>query len=163
MSNVVSALAAAQLLALSRGPARGAANGQVNAANLRILSEKATLPVEDLTSSEYVRFGIIPKGSKIVPSLCCLSSNHSAAIPGKIQLVPLSGATVQEITGVTVLLENTPVSGNSETPVITSVPDVADDLVVAEDSWVQFVPTSTTTIASTAKTMRARITYASLI
>lgn len=162
-TSVLSTIATAQTLALSKGPHRGPAS-QIS--NLRILDDKASVPVgapSVATATDYIRFGRIPAGSKICAPMCHLSTDHSAAIPGKLQLVPIDGVgTTHEITGVTVLLENTAVSGNAETPVITSVPDVADSLVVTKDSWIQFVPTSDLTIASTAKSIWARIAYAAL-
>lgn len=158
MANVLSTIAALEAQALIKGPHRGSS---ALPTHLRILDDKASVPVgaPAVTSAQYVRFGKIPAGSKIAPNLSVLSTNHTAAIAGKLQLVPLDGSAVQEITGVTVLLEDTAVSGNAETPDITSVPDVADSLVVAKDSWIQFVPTSDLTIASTAKDIRARIVY----
>lgn len=154
MANVLSLVAAAQLLALTKGPHRGPAS-QVS--NLRILDDKASVPVGApavATATDYIRFGRIPAGSVIVPSLSLLSTNHTATIAGKLQLVPIDGVgSVQEIASVVVNLETT------ET---TSIPDVADSLVVAKDSWIQFVPAADLTIASTAKDIRARIVYGSL-
>lgn len=158
MANVLSTNYSAQLVALSKGPGRGV-SAPTASATLRTMSDKASMPVATLLSTEHVRFMKVPKGAIIYPHLCHLSTNHTAAIPGKIQLVPLDGSAAQDITGVTALLENTAVSGNAETPVITSFPDVADDTVVAADSWVQFVPTSDTVIASAAKDLRLRIAY----
>lgn len=153
-ASVLSTIATAQTLALSKGPHRGPAS-QIS--NLRILDDKASVPVgapSVATATDYIRFGKIPAGSVIVPSLSLLSSNHTATISGKLQLVPLDGvSTTQEIASVVVNLET------SET---TSIPDVADSLVVAKDSWIQFVPASDLTIASTAKDIRARIVYGSL-
>ncbi len=103
------------------------------------------------TATDYIRFGKIPKGSRIIPSMCLLSSNHTATIAGKLQLVPLDGSAItQEIASVVVNLEAT------ET---TSVPDVADDVIVAKDCWIQFVPAADLTIATTDKDIRARIVY----
>ena len=153
MPAVLSTIAAAQLLALSRGPHRGPAS-QVS--NLCILDDKASVPVGApaiTAATDYVRFGRMPAGSVIIPSLSWLSTDHTATIAGKLQLVPLDGSAVQEITGVTVNLEATESS---------SLPDVADSLVVAKDSWIQLVPTSDLTIATTAKAIRARIAYAKL-
>lgn len=152
MANVLSTIAALEAQALIKGPHRGSS---ALPTHLRILDDKASVPVgaPAVTSAQYVRFGKIPAGSKIVPSLSLLSTNHTATVAGKLQLVPLDGSAVQEITGVTVNLEAT------ET---TSIPDVADSLVVAKDSWIQFVPTSDLTIASTAKDIRARIVYGSV-
>lgn len=151
---VLSTIAAAQLLALSKGPHRGPAS-QIS--NLRILDDKASVPVgapSVATATDYIRFGKIPAGSVIVPSLSLLSTNHTATISGKLQLVPIDGVgTTQEIASVVVNLEA------SET---TSIPDVADSLVVTKDSWIQFVPASDLTIATTAKDIRARIVYGSL-
>ncbi|MCU0751540.1 MAG: hypothetical protein MUC40_00650 [Akkermansiaceae bacterium] len=162
MANVLSTVAALEAVALVKGPHRGSS---ALPTHLRILDDKASVPVgaPAVTSAQYIRFGRIPAGSKIAPNLSVLSTDHTAAIAGKLQLVPIDGiGTTQEITGVTVLLEDTAVSGNAETPDITSIPDVADSLVVAKDSWIQFVPTSDLTIASTAKAIRARIVYGSV-
>lgn len=150
MSNVLTALATALTAALSKGPLFGN-SGVSTPTALHVLSESASMPVGDLLSSEYVRFGIVPKGARIIRSMSYLSTNHGSTIAGKLQLVPIDGTgTTQEITGVTANLEATEA---------TSIPDVADDVTVAEDSWVQFVPTSTTTIASTAKDIRLRLAY----
>lgn len=153
-ASVLSTIATAQTLALSKGPHRGPAS-QIS--NLRILDDKASVPVgapSVATATDYIRFGKIPAGSVIVPSLSLLSTNHTATISGKLQLVPSDGVgTTQEIASVVVNLEA------SET---TSIPDVADSLVVTKDSWIQFVPASDLTIATTAKDIRARIVYGSL-
>ena len=153
MANVLSTIATLETDALLKGPARGSS---ALPSRLRILDDKASIPVgaPAVTTAQYVRFGRIPAGAKIVPSLSLLSTNHTATIAGKLQLVPLDGSAVQEITGVTVNLEAT------ET---TCIPDVADSLVVAKDSWIQFVPGSDLTIASTAKDIRARIVYGALV
>lgn len=152
MANVLSANYSAQLLALSKGPGRGVA-APTSGGNLRFLTDKASIPVGApavATATDYIRFMKLPKGAVIHRNLCYLSTNHTATIAGKLQLVPLDGSAVQEITGVTANLEAT------ET---TSVPDAADDVVVAADSWVQFVPGSDLTIASTAKDLWLRIGF----
>ena len=162
MSAVLSAIATKQALALVKGPIAGS-HGPESAAKLYILADKVSVPVGApaiVAATEYMRFGKIPAGAKILAYLSHVSSDHSAAVAGKLQLVPLDGTAATDITGVTALLENTAVSGNAETPVTTSVPDVADSVVVTKDSWIQFVPTSDLTIASTAKTFYARIAYA---
>jgi len=151
MPSQSSALATAQALALVKGPVFGS-NGVATPSNLKVLSEKIALAVGVLLTTEYIRFGIVPKGARIIPSLSLLSSNHSATVAGKLVLVPVDGTgSNQEITTVVANLEAT------ET---TSIPDVADDLTVAEDSWVQFQPTADTTIATTAKDFRLRLAYA---
>lgn len=152
MPNVLSAIATLEAAALVKGPHRGSS---ALPTHLRILDDKASVPVgvPAVTTAQYVRFGKIPAGSKIVPNLSLLSTNHTATIAGKLQLVPLDGSAVQEITGVTVNLEAT------ET---TCIPDVADSLVVAKDSWIQFVPGSDLTIGPLPRTIRARIVYGSV-
>ena len=150
MAIVLSATNALQVQALAKGPGRGAHAPQ-SAANMKMLSDKAVMPVGTiLAASEYVRFGKVPKGSVIYANDSLLTTNHTATIAGKLQFVPLDGSAVQEITGVVANLEAT------ET---TSIPDAADDLVVAKDSWVQFVPGADTTIASTAKNLWLRLAY----
>ncbi|RYD41130.1 MAG: hypothetical protein EOP85_13180 [Verrucomicrobiaceae bacterium] len=80
-----------------------------------------------------------------------ISTNHTATVAGKLRAVPLDGsAAVDIITGVTALLEAT------ET---TSIPDVGDDVKIAKDSWIEFVPTSDLVIASTVKKMWLRLMY----
>lgn len=153
-ASVLSTIATAQLLALSKGPHRGPASQK---SNLRILDDVASVPVgapSVATATDYIRFGRIPAGSVIVPNLSLLTTDHTATIAGKLQLVPIDGVgDTQEITSVVVNLEA------SET---TSVPDAAASLAVTKDSWIQFVPAADLTIATTAKNIRARITYASL-
>lgn len=162
---VLSSNYSAQLLALTKGPGRGVA-APIAVANLRFLSDFASMPVgaPSITTTEYIRFMKVPKGAIIYPPLVRLSSDHTATIAGKLVLVPIDGTgSNQEITGCTVHRELLYVaaSGNSETLSFdhSSVPDVAADVVVAEDSWVQFVPDSDLTIASTAKTIRIRMAF----
>lgn len=151
MPSQSSALATAQALALVRGPVAGS-SGVATPSNLKVLSEKIPLAVGILLVAEFIRFGIVPKGARVIPSLSLLSSNHTATVAGKLVFVPVDGTgTNQEITTVVANLEAT------ET---TSIPDVADDLTVAEDSWVQFQPTADTTIATVAKDFRLRLAYA---
>jgi hypothetical protein len=151
MPSQSSALATAQANALVKGPVVGS-NGIATPSNLKVLSEKIALAVGVLTTAEFIRFGIVPKGARIIPNMSLISSNHSATVAGKLVFVPVDGTgSNQEITGVVANLEAT------ET---TSIPDVADDLTVAEDSWVQFMPGADTTIASTAKDFRLRLAYA---
>ena len=153
MAKFLSLVATLQAAALIRGPGAGS-HAPASGGNLRILDDSASVAVGApavLAASDYIRFGKIPAGAVIVPNLSYLSSDHTATVAGKLQLVPLDGSAVQEITGVVVNLET------SET---TSVPDVAASLTVAKESWIQFVPTADLTIATTAKTMRARIVYA---
>lgn len=151
MANVLTALATTLATALTKGPVFGN-SGVSTPTALHVLAETASMPVGDLASTEYVRFGIVPKGARVIRSLSYLSTNHGSTIPGKLQLVPVDGTgTTQEIASVVANLEATEA---------TSIPDVADDVTVAEDSWVQFMPTSTTTIASTAKDLRLRLAYA---
>jgi hypothetical protein len=151
MPSASSTLAAAQALALEKGPVFGS-NGVATPSNLKVLSEKVSVAVGTFATTEYARFGIVPKGARIIANMSLLSTNHSATVAGKLVLVPVDGTgSNQEITSVVANLEAT------ET---TSIPDVADDTTVAEDSWVQFVPGSDTTIASTAKDFRLRLAYA---
>jgi len=152
MSVVLSTIAALQAAALIKGPSAGSHAPQ-SAANLRILDDKASIPVGApavVAATDYVRFGKLPAGSRIIPSLSMLSTDHTATIAGKLQIVPLDGSTAQEITGVVVNLAATETA---------CIPEVADTLVVAKESWIQFVPTADLTIATTAKTLRARIVY----
>ena len=151
MANVVSTIAALQLLALSRGPHRGPVS---DASKLHLLDDVATAPVGTVaTATDSIRFGRIPAGAKIIPFLSRLSSDHSALQAGKLQLVPIDGVgTVQEIASVTVAI----------TAVTVSFLENAAALTVAKDSWIQFVPAADLVIASTAKPFRARIVYAEL-
>lgn len=151
MAAVLSTNYSAQHLALTRGPGRGV-SAPTAAAVLRIMSDKASMPVGVIaTATDYVRFMRVPSGAIIYPSLSYLSTNHTATIAGKLQLVPIDGTAItQEIATVVANLEAT------ET---TSIPDVADDVVVAKDCWVQFVPAADTTIATTAKDIRLRLAY----
>jgi hypothetical protein len=151
MPIVLSPSATAQANALVKGPNAGS-SGPATLGKLAILDEKASCPVGTVAAAtDYIRFGKIPAGARLVPSLCLLSTNHTATVAGKLQLVPLDGSAVTDITGVTVNLEAT------ET---TSVPDVADSVNITKDSWIQFIPTSDLVIASTAKDVRARIVLA---
>lgn len=161
-ASVISSLAIAQALALTRGTSAGATNSQ----SLRVLDDKATLPVgapSVATATDYIRFGKLPKGANIIPHLSRLTTDHTAAIAGKLQLVPLDGGAAVDIASVTVQVEALAVaaSGNSETLSIEngSVLDNIDSVNVASDSWIQFVPAGDLTIASTAKVIRARIVY----
>lgn len=149
MPNVTSAIATAQTTALAKGAGRGSHSPQ-SAANLRILSDKVVLPLGVLANTEYARFGKIPQGAVIYPTLSMLSTNHTANIAGKLQLVPLDGSAVQDINGV---------SANQEATTTTSIASLAADITVAKTSWVQFVPTSGTTIATTEKDLRLRLVY----
>lgn len=164
-ASVLSTNYSAQLLATTKGPGRGVA-APTAAANLRILSDSASIPVgaPSVETTQYIRFMKVPKGAIIYPHLVRLSTTHTAAIPGKLVLVPVDGTgSNQEITSCVAQIEALAVaaSGNSETLSVepNSVPDAVADVVVAEDSWVQFVPTSDLTIASTAKTLFLRLPY----
>ena len=153
MANVVSTLAAKIALALQKGPLNGP-SGVTVPSNLKVLSEKVSVPVgaPAVLTTEYMRFGAVPAGARVIPSLSLLSTNHSATVSGKLVLVPLDGlGPNQEITSVVANLEAT------ET---TSVPDVADDLTVTKDSYVQFVPAADLTIAATPKDFRLRLAFA---
>lgn len=151
MPPVISTIVTAQNNAIAKGAGQGS-HAPLSAANLKILSDKASMPVGVIVAAtDYVRFGKIPKGAVIYPNLSLLSSNHTATIAGKFQLVPVDGSAVaQEIPGVVANLEATEA---------TSIPDVANDTVVERTSWIQFVPTADTTIASTAKDIRLRLVY----
>jgi hypothetical protein len=152
MAAAVSTLAGLIAAALIKGPNVG--HSEISyPTNLRVLADKVSVPVGVVaTATDYIRFGKVPKGARILPNLSLLSTNHTATVAGKLVLVPLDGVSAnQEITTVVANLEAT------ET---TSIPDVADDLVVAADSYVQFVPASDLTIASTAKDFRLRLAYA---
>lgn len=164
----IGVVATAQALALVKGPGVGKA-GYDSAANLRILDDKITLAVDhtiDVSEGEYLRFGKVPKGAKIIPFLTRLITSHTAEVPGKITLTPLSGATGQDIASVTIQLEAEAVaaSGNSETLSITvdSMLEAADLVTAAEDSWVDFIPAGDLVIASSIKYIRARIVYSVL-
>ena len=165
---VLSAIATAQLLALSKGPGRGV-SAPKSTADLKILDDNASIPVgaPAVDTTDYVRFGRIPKGAIIYPNLCHLSTDHTATIPGKLQLVPMDGVNdTQDITGVKVQREDLYVAadGSAETLQFTaeSIHDVRASITAAFDSWIQFVPTSALTIESTAKTIYARIVYGQL-
>jgi len=149
MSSLKSNIAVAQDLALSRGTGYGVSAPEA-AANLRILSDKITLS-GTVANTEYVRFGKIPAGAKLIGPLSSLViSTGSTPVAGKVVLVPLDGSAVQEIASVNL---------NAEATSVGSFLDAADDVVVARDSWVHFVPGSA--LASTAD-VRARIVYAQL-
>ncbi|RYD20768.1 MAG: hypothetical protein EOP88_13760 [Verrucomicrobiaceae bacterium] len=149
MPNQTSTIATAQTNALAKGAGRGSHSPQ-SVANLRIFSDKVVLPVGTLANSEYARFGKVPQGAVIYPTLSMLSTNHTANIPGKLQLVPLDGSAAQDITGV---------SANLEATTTTSIASLGADVTVLKTSWVQFVPTSNTTIATTDKDLRLRLVY----
>lgn len=144
-----STIATAQAAALTKGAGRGS-HSPLSAANLRVLSDKAVLTVGVFANTEYARFGKVPQGAIIYPTLSMLSTTHGVAIPGKFQLVPLDGSAVQEITGV---------SANPESTTTTSIASAGADTAVNKTSWIQFVPTSNTTIATTDKDLRLRLVY----
>lgn len=164
-----STTATAQALALVKGPSSGA-SGASSSSVLRILDDKATLavgaPLVDVSEGDCIRFGVIPKGAKIIPNLSRLVTTHTAAVAGKLVLRPLDGSTVTEIASVTAQLEALAVSasGNAETLSIEngSILDAINSPAATADSWVEFVPTSDLTIASSTKYMWARIVYSTL-
>jgi len=164
MANTVSTIAALQVTAQSKGPGRGSPSPQA-AAVLRILDDKATLaigaPLLTAASGEYVKFGKVPKGAIIYPNLIRLTTTHTAEVAGKITLLPLSGAAGTDIAGVTAKLETLAVAHDptSMNVVPDSGLDCVDSQVVAEDSWVCFLPTSDLTIASSAKAIWLRLVY----
>ena len=149
MPNQTSAIYTAQTLGVQKGVSKGSHSPQ-SGANLRVFSDRVVLPVGLLGSTEYARFGKVPQGAVIYPTLSALSTTHTSAIPGKFQLVPLDGSAVQEIPGV---------SANPESTTTTSMASTGVDHTVAKTSWVQFVPTSNTTIATTDKELRLRLVY----
>jgi hypothetical protein len=151
MPSQSSTLATAQALALVKGPVFGS-NGVATPSNVKVLAEAVTLPVGVLADDEYARFGIVPKGARVLKAASLLSTTHGSTIPGKLVFVPVDGTgSNQEITSCVANLEATEA---------TSIPDAVADLTVAEDSWVQFTPTSDTTIASTDKLLFLRLFYA---
>lgn len=149
MPNQTSTIYNAQTTGVQKGVSRGSHSPQ-SGANLRIFSDKVVLPVGLLGNTEYARFGKVPQGAVIYPTLSMLSTTHTANIPGKLQLVPLDGSAVQDIAGV---------SANMEATTTTSIPSLGADVTVAKTSWVQFIPTSSTTIATTDKELRLRLVY----
>jgi hypothetical protein len=149
MPNAVSTQAALQVLALTKGAGFGPSSKDVMG-KLHLLDDKASMAVGITLSTEYVGFGYLPKGSKIIPHLSLLTTNHTATIAGKLSLVPLDGTTATDITGVVINLAAT------ET---TCIPDEVDSVTLTKDSWVRFFPTADTTIATTAKNVWARIAY----
>lgn len=151
-ASVVSTIAAKQVLALSKGPNSGASNA-ATAAPLYLFDDVATLPVgapSIATATDYVRFGKLPAGAKIIPHLSLLTSDHSAAVAGKFYLVPLDGSTVPAALAAIANIDSTEVAVMLDNAEITPL---------AKDSWLQWVPDADLTIASTAKTLRARIGY----
>ena len=162
----ISVIATLQALALVKGPSAGSPGPQ-SAATLYLLDDKATLAVDqtvDVSEGQVIRFGKVPKGAKIIANLSRLCTNHTATIPGKISLVPLSGAAATDIATVTVALEALAVaaSGNSETLSVEngSLLDAADSVSATEESWVVFTPASDVVCATAIKTIWARIVYA---
>lgn len=149
MPNQTSTIYTAQTVAVQKGAGRGSHSPQ-SAANLRIFSDRVVLPIGVLGNTEYARFGKVPQGAVIYPTLSALSTSHTANIAGKLQLVPLDGSAVQEIAGV---------SANVEATTTTSIPSLGTDITVAKTSWVQFVPAANTTIATTDKDLRLRLVY----
>jgi hypothetical protein len=154
MSSVLSTLATTLATALIKGPVFGD-SGVATPTALHVLSESASIPVgapSVVSATDYVRFGIIPKGARIIRSLSYLSSDHTATVSGKLQFAPVDGVgTTQEIATVVANIEAT------ET---TSVPDAAAEVTLTEDCWVQWVPAADLTIATTAKVFRLRLSYA---
>lgn len=148
MSSAESPLYLAQKEVFEKGSGHGT-HPLKSIATLRILSDDAVMAVGVLANTESVTFGKAPQGAVIYPSLSMLSTDHTAAIAGKIQLVPLDGSAVQEIPGVTANTEGTALS----------FPDLPADTTVAKQSWVRFVPTSNTTIATSSKAIRLRLVY----
>lgn len=164
-ASVLSAIATAQALALVKGPGVGI-HGQSASAPLRILDDSVSVPVgapSVATATDYIRFGKLPKGAKIIPHLSRLTTNHTAAIAGKLTLVPLNGSSPTDIASVTAHIETVAVSGNAENLEDGSILENQASVEVTTDSWIQFVPASDLTIASTAKTVYARIVYSSLL
>lgn len=148
----LSATATLQTAALLKGPHRGQAAAKTR---VRVIDEVVSVPVgapSVATATDYIRFGIVPAGAKILAPGSLLSSNHTATVAGSLVLVPVDGiGSNQTIASVVANIEAT------ET---TSIPDAADSTVVTKDSWVQFVPASDLTIASTAKNFWLRLYYA---
>lgn len=162
-ASVISTVATKQALALVKGPGQGA-HGSSSAMHLRLLEDKASIPVgaPSMTGgTHYVRFGKVPKGAKIIANLSRLVTDHTATIAGKLSLVPLSGATAVDIASVTVQLEALAVAHDATSMTVEtgSLLDAVDSVVATEDSWVHFIPASDLTIASTAKNIWARIAY----
>lgn len=150
MPIVTSTIAAKIAASLLRGPSVGS-HGAESAGKLHVLTDEAVMPVGTIASAtEYVRFGKLPAGAKIIRHLSLLSSNHSATVSGKLVLRPLDGSTAVEITSVVMNLEAT------ET---TCIPDVASAVTITTDSYVDFVPAADLTIASTAKTAYLALAY----
>ncbi len=151
MAIILSTNYSKQLLALDRGPGRGVA-APVALSDLQVMSDKVALPIATITAAtDYVRLMKVPKGAIIYASLSKLVTDHSAAIAGKLQFVPIDGiGSTQDLTGVT---------ANIAATTATSFTEIADDFVVAKDSWVQFVPTADTAIATTVKYLKLHLAF----
>ncbi|RYZ15734.1 MAG: hypothetical protein EOO70_06125 [Myxococcaceae bacterium] len=149
MPNSNSTIALAQAAALTKGAGRGS-HSPLSAANLRVLSDRVPLQVGVFAMTEYARFGKVPQGAVIYPTLSMLSTTHTAQIAGKFQLVPLDGSVVQDVNGV---------SANPESTTTTSIASAGPDIPVLKTSWLQFVPAANTTIATIEKELRVRLVY----
>jgi hypothetical protein len=147
-----STIAAAEELALVKGVPSGP-SGFTSRRSLRILDDVAVVAVGTIVgATDTVRFGILPKGSQIIPKLTEISSNHTADIAGKLVFTPVDGSTgTQELTGVSIEINTAPAA--SIPPTASAVP------VLEKDCFVEFIPTADAVIAATAKTIRARIVY----
>ena len=152
MANLTSVIALAQAAALIRGPSAGKA-GYDSAAALRILDDKATLVVGVTATTDVVRFGMIPAGSKIIPNLTQLTSDHGTLAAGKIYLTPLDGSAASA--GIACAL-------NAEASEIAPMLENADCPAVTKDCWVDWKPDANLTIASTNKSAWLRLVYAAL-
>lgn len=133
-----------------------------NKTRLSCLDDKVTVAVGTFASTEYARFGVIPAGAVIVPHLSRLTTNHTAAVPGKLTLVPIDGSASTDIASVTAHIETVAVSGNAEAVEYGSILDNIDGPATTVPCYVQFTPTSDTTIASTAKNFWLRLGYRTL-
>ncbi len=151
MASLTSVVATAQALALVKGPASGPST-LASAAPVWLLDDSVALPVATIaTATDKVRFGKIPKGAKIIPHLTLLTTNHTAAVAGKIYLTPLSGAAASA--GIAC-------NANIDSTEVACMLDNAACPAVTEDCWVEWIPDADLAILSSAKVAYLRLFWA---
>jgi hypothetical protein len=146
-----STIAEKEELALEKGVSAGP-SGLTSRRLVRVLDTQVSLPIGTFPATGTARFGILPKGAQILRRPTEISTTHGSDIPGKLVFTPVDGSTgTQELTGVSAETTTTPAA--SIPPTATPAP------VLEKDCFVEFMPTSDTSIASTVKAMMACIAY----
>jgi hypothetical protein len=150
MPTYQSDIATKQDATILRGPIVGS-HGIESGGKLHFLDDKYTFPSSTtVATTDRLRFGKLPAGSKLLPGAVTVTSTHSATVAGSFYLTQTDNITNSTaVPGGTINLEATTTG---------TLLDNQDYPVLTKDCWLEFGPTASTTFAS-GVVVRARIGY----